>query len=80
MAQPSPLSALCTANEVAVVIEAGPRVESFLNAKAWLRARSSAAVWAVEVVRSTESFLAEADYGRVDFKRGIRNDRRQRVA
>jgi len=24
--------------------------------------------------------LAEADYGRVDFKRGIRNDRRQRVA
>jgi hypothetical protein len=23
--------------------------------------------------------LAEADYGRVDFKRGIRNDRRQRA-
>jgi hypothetical protein len=33
MAQPSPLSALRTANEVAVVIEAGLEAESFLNTK-----------------------------------------------
>jgi hypothetical protein len=31
----------------------------------------------VEIYRNP---LAEADYGRVDFKAGIRNDRRQRVA
>jgi hypothetical protein len=42
VAQPSPPSALCTANEVAVVIEAVPKVESFLvesflNAKGWVR-------------------------------------------
>ena len=29
MSQPSPLSALCAANEVAVAIEAGPRVNPF---------------------------------------------------
>ena len=34
----------------------------------------------LRVVESYRSFLAEADYGRVDFKRRIRNDRRQRVA
>jgi hypothetical protein len=56
MAQPSPLSALCTANEVAVVIEAGPRVESFLNAKGWLRTRSSAAMSRFESSRATETF------------------------
>jgi hypothetical protein len=33
MSPPSPLSALCTADEIAVAIEAGLRVESFLNAK-----------------------------------------------
>jgi hypothetical protein len=32
------------------------------------------------VVESYRNFLAEADCGRVDFKPGIRNDRRQRVA
>ena len=78
MAQPSPLSALC-ANEVAVV-EAGPRVESFLNAKGWHRRTSSAAMSWFESCAIDRNFLAEADYGRVDFKRGIRNDRRQRVA
>ena len=31
-ANPPPLSALCTANEVAVVMEAGPDAESFVNA------------------------------------------------
>ena len=34
----------------------------------------------LRVVESYRNFLAEADYERVDFKRGIRNDRRQRVA
>ena len=34
----------------------------------------------VRIVDINRSFLAEADYGRVDFKRGISNDRRQRVA
>ncbi len=34
----------------------------------------------LRVVEIYRNFLAEADYGRVDFKRGIRNDRRQRVA
>jgi hypothetical protein len=34
----------------------------------------------VRIVEINRNFLAEADYGRVDFKRGIRNDRRQRVA
>jgi hypothetical protein len=53
---PSPLSALCTANEVAVVIEAGPRVESFLNAKGWLWTRSSAALGWFESSRQTETF------------------------
>jgi hypothetical protein len=32
------------------------------------------------VVELSRNFLAEADCGRVDFKRGIRSDRRQRVA
>lgn len=32
MAQPSLLSSLCASNEVASAIEAGPRVESFVNA------------------------------------------------
>jgi hypothetical protein len=52
----TPLSALCTVNEVAVAIEAGPRVESFLNAKGWLRTRSSAAMGWFESSRSTETF------------------------
>jgi hypothetical protein len=30
------------------------------------------------IVEINRNFLAKADYGRVDFKRGIRNDRRQR--
>jgi hypothetical protein len=34
----------------------------------------------LRVVEIYRNFLAEADYGRVDFKQGIRNDRRQRVA
>jgi hypothetical protein len=34
----------------------------------------------LRVVESDRSLLAEADHERVDFKRGIRNDRRQRVA
>jgi hypothetical protein len=55
MAQPSPLSALCTAKEGAVVIEAGPRVESFLNAKGWLRRKSSAAMSCFESSRATET-------------------------
>ncbi len=42
MAQPSPLSALRTANEVAVVIEAALGWTSFLNAKGWDRRKSSA--------------------------------------
>jgi hypothetical protein len=33
-----------------------------------------------KVVANDRSLLAEADHERVDFKRGIRNDRRQRVA
>ncbi len=64
MAQPSPLSSLCTANEVADAIEAGIRgaieaglrVESFLNAKGWLRRRSSAAMSCFESSSSTETF------------------------
>jgi hypothetical protein len=52
MAQPSPLSALCTANEVAVAMEAGPGVESFLNAKGWFRRKSSAAMSCFESSRS----------------------------
>jgi hypothetical protein len=80
MAQPCPLSALCTANEVAVAIETGPRVESFLNAKGWLRTRVFGSHGLVRIVEINRNFLAEADYGRVDFKRGIRNDRWHRVA
>jgi hypothetical protein len=34
----------------------------------------------VRIVEINRNFLAEADYGRVDFKRGIRNDRSHRVA
>jgi hypothetical protein len=34
----------------------------------------------VRIVELSPNFLAETDYGRVDFKRGIRNDRRQRAA
>jgi hypothetical protein len=34
----------------------------------------------LRVVESYRNFLAEEDYGRVDFKRRIRNDRLQRVA
>ena len=34
----------------------------------------------LRIVEIYRNFLAEADYGRADFKRGIRNDRRQRVA
>jgi len=44
MAQPSPLSALCTSNEVAVVIEAGPEAESFVNANGSDPSKSSGAV------------------------------------
>jgi hypothetical protein len=33
-----------------------------------------------EIVEINRNFLAEADYGRVDFKREIRDDRRQHVA
>ena len=33
-----------------------------------------------EVVANDRRLLAEADYERVDFKREIRNDQRQRVA
>jgi hypothetical protein len=60
MAQPSPpLSALCTANEVAVAIEAGPRAESFLNAKGWLRTRSSAAMgWFESLLLVSQTSLA----------------------
>jgi hypothetical protein len=34
----------------------------------------------VRIVEINQNFLAEADYGRVVSKRGIRNDGRQRVA
>jgi hypothetical protein len=34
----------------------------------------------VRIVEINRNFLAEADYGRVDFKRGIRNNRWHRVA
>jgi hypothetical protein len=34
----------------------------------------------VRIVEINRNFLAEAYYGRVDFKRGIRDDQRQRVA
>jgi hypothetical protein len=56
MAQPSPLSAPCAANEVRNWIAAGPRVESFLNAKGWLRRKSSAAMSGFESSRSSETF------------------------
>ena len=34
----------------------------------------------LQVVETYRRFLAEADYGRGDFNRRIRDDRRQRVA
>jgi hypothetical protein len=65
MAQPSPLSALCTANEVAVVIEADLRMapDEVFGSHGLVR-----------IVEINRKLLAEADHGRVDFKRGIRND------
>jgi hypothetical protein len=51
-----PLSAPCAANEVTVVMEAQPGLESFLDAKAWLRRKSSAAMSYFESSRATETF------------------------
>ena len=53
---PSPLSALCSANEVAVVIEAGPEAESFVNANGSDRTKSSGAVECFRTWRSTARF------------------------
>jgi hypothetical protein len=55
MAQPSPLSALCIANQVADAIGAGPWVES-LNAKGSERSQSSAAGKCFESPSSREAF------------------------
>jgi hypothetical protein len=56
MSPPSPLSALCTADETAVAIEAGLRVESFLNAKGSGRSKPSAAAECFESSSSRETF------------------------
>ena len=53
---PSPLSAPCAANEVTVVMEAHPGLEYFLDAKGWLRRKSSAAMSCFESSRATETF------------------------
>jgi hypothetical protein len=56
MAQPSPLSALCTANEVAVAIEAGSRAESFVIVNGSDLRTASVAVVSTRSCRSTETF------------------------
>jgi hypothetical protein len=74
-----PLSALCTANEIAVVIEAGPEVESFVNANGSDWSKSPAAVECVKPAQSTERFWPSGlPPGRSE--RGTPCDRRQRVA
>ena len=64
---PSPLSALCTANEVAVVIEAGPEAESFVNANGSDRTKSSGAVECFRTWRWTGRF---PPFGAVHRQRG----------
>jgi hypothetical protein len=56
MAQPSPLSSLCTANEVAVVMEACPGAESFVNANGSDRSKSSGAAKCLGSWRSPGGF------------------------
>ena len=56
MSPSSPLLALCTADEVAVVREAGPEAKSFVNANGSDWSKSSAAVECFESSSSRETF------------------------
>ena len=70
MSPPSPLSALCTANEVAVVIEAGPEAESFVNANGsdWKQLVGGRGV--LETCSIDGALLAKAAYRPDDLERG----------
>ena len=75
-----PLSALCSANEVAVVIEAGPEAESFVNANGSDRTKSSGAVECFRTWRSTARFRSTRVVGLTTSLEGRCSDRRKRVA
>jgi len=68
MSPPSPLSGLCTANEVAVVMEAGPEAESFVIVNGSDLRKASVAVMSVRSLRSTGLRLVWASHGPDDFK------------
>ena len=53
MSPPSPLSSLCTSNEIAVVMEAGLEAESFLKANGSDWSKLSAAVECLRRAQST---------------------------
>lgn len=59
MAQPSALSALYTASEIAVVMEASLEAESVLNTKGWDRRKSLGSHELLRVVEIYRNFLAE---------------------
>jgi hypothetical protein len=77
---PSPLSALCTANEVAFVRAAGPEAESFVNANGSDRTKSSGAVECFRTWRSTARFWSTRVVGLTTSLQGRRSDQRKRVA
>jgi hypothetical protein len=79
MSPPSPLLALCTADEVAVVREAGPEAKSFVNANGSDWSKSSAAVECLRPAQSTGRFWLRRATARTTLNEGRRNDRRKRV-
>ena len=80
MSPPSPLSALCTANEVAVVMEAGPRAESFVIVNGSDQRKSSTAVRCLRPWRSTGRFWPRRVMGPTTSNEGRRSNWRKRVA
>ena len=80
MSSPSPLSALCAADEVAVPMEASSRAESFVNANGSDWSKSSAAVECLRPWRLTARFWSTRVVGLTTSIEGRRNERRQRVA
>jgi hypothetical protein len=70
MSPPSPLSALCIANEVVPAIEAGSRAESFVMASGSDLRTASVAVMSLRSWRSTGLPLVTASRGADDFKLG----------
>jgi hypothetical protein len=71
--------ALCTADEVAVVREAGPEAKSFVNANGSDWSKSSAAVECLRPAQSTGRFWLRRATARTTLNEGRRNDRRKRV-